>query len=84
MFVLRGQRAVQLHNKMFKHHSSPSKFVEMVMLLTCIQQVKMGQDSVVTVATCYKKNSLGIESQGGNFSTSIQNGSLSQGTADSV
>ena len=54
MFVLRGQRAVQLHNKMFKHHSSPSKFVEMVMLLTCIQQVKIGQDSTVTVATRYK------------------------------
>jgi hypothetical protein len=43
MFVLRGQRAVQLHNTLVTHHSSPRKYVAMVVLLTCIQQVKMGQ-----------------------------------------
>lgn len=63
MFVLTGQRKVTLHNKTIKHHSSPSKFVEMVILLTCIQQVKLGQDSVVTISTCYGKNGPGIEFQ---------------------
>ena len=62
MFALRGQRAVPLHNK---HQPPPSKFVEMVILLTCIQQVKLGQDSVVTISTCYGKNSPEIKSQWG-------------------
>lgn len=48
---------------MIKHRSSPSKFVETVMLLTCIQHVKLGQDSVVTISTCYGKNSRGIKFQ---------------------
>jgi hypothetical protein len=51
MFVLRGQRAVQLHSKMINHDSSSSKFVETVILLTCIQEVKVGQGSVVGIAT---------------------------------
>jgi hypothetical protein len=42
MFLLRGQRAVQLHNTMVTHNSSARKYVAMAILLTCIQQVKMG------------------------------------------
>jgi len=65
MFVLRGQRAVQLRYQMIKHHSSPSKSVETIILLTCIQQVKMGRNSVVIIATRYGKDSPEIKSQWG-------------------
>ena len=54
---------MQLHNKTLKHHSSPSKSVELVILLTCIQQVKLGWDTVVTISTCCRKDSPSIESQ---------------------
>ena len=54
-----------LHSKTIKHHSSPSKSVETVILLTCIQLVKMGQGSIVIIATRYRKDSPGIKSQWG-------------------